>query len=582
MLSSTLDPAATDVESQLVDARRGWRAIPVGRILVSVVTFTLLVVIIYPVGRTIFEVYFPGSGPTVAPFRDLINDPAISGVVSDTVIYGIGTLLVATALGILLAWLNERTDARVGWLSGVLPLIPLIVPPIGSVIGYTLLFSSHSGFLNIALRHVFGMSSEAVGPVNIQNMGGLVVVSGINLAPLTYLVVGAAFKNLDNSLDEASRVSGGSLLRTMRRVSFPAVRPALASAALMVGIMAVGMFSFPLVLGSSSNITVASVYIFRQFSSYPPNIGVAVSLGLFMLVLVLIGVVLQQRVTYSGRNAVVAGKHTSGSLVRLGIWKWPARAFVGLYLLAVLAPVAGLVIGSLQPYIGSPLSIHNLGLSQFRTVLTDPVTKGALVHSLLLGVITAVVATVLAAVLAFSAGRQGTRSSRFAQGVAFLPAAIPHIVLAGAFLVTFSRPPVDLYGTQLILLLAYPVLFMPQAAAAASAAVSQRSQELSEASRVCGGGSIRTAFKVVVPQVLPGFLGGAVIVFCLAANEVTASALLGGLGNQVVGQVAADYFDTGQLGEVAVLTLIITVITAALVASLSKILTRTYSARPMS
>lgn len=552
-----------------------------GRVVVGLITAALLAVIIYPIGRTILEVYVPDGHPTVAPFRRLLADPAIDAVVRDTVVYGVGTLLLATALGLLLAWANERTDARIGWLSGVLPLIPLIVPPIGSVIGYTLLFSSHSGFVNMALRHVFHLSGRS-GPVDIHSMGGLILVSGINLAPLTYLVISAAFKNLDNSLDEASRVSGASVWRTIRRITVPAVRPALASAALMVGIMAVGMFSFPLVIGTSANITVASVYIFRLFSAYPPSLDIAVSLGLFMLVFVQIAVLVQQRLTYAGRHAVVAGKQAAGAQVRLGAWRWPVRVFMVLYLVAVVGPVVGLILGSLQPYIGSPISLDTLSLDQIKEVLNNPLTKGALVNSVVLGAVTAIVSVLLAATLAFSAGRKATRTGRIAQGVAFLPAAIPHIVLAGAFLVAFSRPPVELYGTPLILLLAYTVLFMPQAVAAASAAVSQKSQELSEASRVCGAGPVRTAFRIVMPQVLPGFLGGCIIVFCMASNEVTASALLGGLGNAVVGQVAADYFDTGRLGEVAVLALIMTVITAVLVASLARVVSRTYAGRSLS
>ena len=581
-MSSGLIEAAPDVDAT-VEVRRkpagiGTKILRVGPrwLLLLIPPIALALVILYPIIEAIVETYVKDGHVTLEPFRSLFDDPTFGEVVRNTLIYSAGTLVLSSVIGIFLAWVNERTDARIGWFAGVLPIAPLIVPPIGSVIGYTLLLSNHSGLLNRALRVIFGIDGSE-GPINVNSMAGMIIISAINLVPISYLVISAAFRQLDGSLDEASRVAGAGPLRTALRVTLPAIRPSLASAGLIVGIMTIGMFSLPLIIGTGAGITVASVFIFRQFSNYPGNPGAAVSMGLLVLVFVEIAVLVQNRLARAARHAVVAGKQGGGQRVRLGAWKWPARALMLLYAFAVIAPLVGLVIGSLQPYIGSPLSMHTLGLKQFRTVLSDPVVTHGIINSVVLGLIAAVIGVCLASAFAFSARNARGFFGLLPMRLAFLPSAIPHVVLASAFLIAFSREPFNLYGTRLLLVIAYTVIFMPQAVSAASAAVSQASAELSEASRVSGAGPIRTGLRVVLPQVAAGLLAGGIIVFSLSTHEVTASALLAGVGTPVSGQVAVDYFSTGLLSEVAVLALIMTAITAVVVIAASGVLRRNYA-----
>jgi iron(III) transport system permease protein len=170
-------------------------------------------------------------------------------------------------------------------------------------------------------------------------------------------------------------------------------------------------------------------------------------------------------------------------------------------------------------------------------------------------------------------------SGRFIEYALMIPAVIPHIVLAVAFIIVFSGPPFYLYGTKTLVLIAYCIIFIPEASRAASAAVSQVREELSEAAHVAGAGLFRTLIKVMLPQMVNGLLAGWVIVFFLAVNEVTASSFLGGLNSAVVGYVAIDYFANGRLSEVAAMTLIVTVVTAIVVLATSGIIGRVYATR---
>lgn len=568
---SPITPEMNEVRTRWTVAERlNFRHVVIG--MMVVLALLVMALILYPLLQTLIGTFFPEGSLTLDPFRQLAEARGLEEIVRNTAIYTGGTLLISSIIGIFLAWANERTDARMEPVAGILPILPLMVPPIGSALGYVILFSSRSGIGNMALRYVFGI--EGNGPVDILNFYGLIIVSSLSLAPIVYLIVSAALRNIDPALDEASRVFGASPLRTIRQVTLPIVAPALASGALLVGIHALSSFTFPYIIGTGAGITTLAVYIFRLFSVFPPNPEAAVAVSMCMLVLVYIGLFVQMKIARSIGRSVITGKRSSASVLRLGPWRWLVRAIMIAYLVAVVLPVLGLIVGSLQPFLGA--GPGQFSLDNFATVLANYETRTALVNSFSLGALAATINMAVAGVLIFASMRLMKFGGNFLEYALMAPSVIPHVVLAVAFIVAFSGPPFNLYGTRTLVLLAYCVMFIPEASRAASSAISQASEELSEASHVAGSGLLRTIRKVVVPQVANGMLAGWVIVFFLAVNEVTASSFLGGLNSAVVGHVAIDYFANGRLSEVAVMTLIVTLVTASIVLATSGVIRRAY------
>jgi iron(III) transport system permease protein len=411
--------------------------------LLATVLLAVVALIVYPIGRMVVGSFYQDGALTTEPVREVLAARGIAKVVWNTVVYTIGTLVLATIIGSLLAWINERTDARIHWLAGVLPLIPLLIPPIGSALGYVLLFDERAGVFNTLIRQVLSLDGDS-GPISVTNFPGLIIVSSINLAPLAYLVMSAAFRNVDPALDEASRVAGAGHLRTLARVTLPVVRPALASGSLVVGIMAVGAFTYPLIIGTSAGITTLPVFIYRLFSVYPPDEDVAITLGVMMLVVIQLAVFLQMRVARSVNRSTIAGKRSSTSSVRLGRSRWLLRTFVICYMGAVILPLLGLVIGSLQPYRASVLDLSTFTIDTYRDVLSNPLTQESLRNSFTLGAVAAVLVMSVSSFLIYSTSRSVGKGGRFVEGILFMPASIPHTVIGAAFLFTLTRPPIIL------------------------------------------------------------------------------------------------------------------------------------------
>ena len=537
------------------------------KLLIYSVTVFLVAALLYPLFNIVTSAMIGEKGFNFDAFNQLFNTRGIKDVFSSTVIYALGSACFATLFGSLLAWINVRTDGEVKSVSGLIPLLPIMIPPIGSALGYLILFSPQSGSGNRLLRYLFGLDEP--GPININTMSGMVIVTGLSLAPVVYLVVSAALKNVDPALEEAARISGYGPWRTVKLVTMPLVLPAISSIGLLVAIHAISSFSFPFILGTGAGITPISVYIYRLFSSFPARTEIAIAASILLLVIVYAATWFQSRLVKNGNFARVGGKFSAPSVIRLGRWRIVARALVFSYVALSVLPLVGLVIGMLQPFLGA--SSDQWGLANIHTVLGNEQSRSAILNSLKLGIATATInMTVIGTLLYFSQSMM--RRSNWIDYALMSPSVVPHIVVGVAFAVAYSTSPFNLQGTLTLVLLAYCVIFLPEAARSVKATLSQLNPELSEAGHVFGSGPLRTFFKIVLPQARGGIVAGWLVVFFVATNEVTASSFLGGFNSMVVGYVAIDYFANGRLGEVATIALIATLVTSSVVLVIRKLL----------
>jgi iron(III) transport system permease protein len=561
--------------------RRNWRRpTPMAIFVFAALTF-LLGLFIYPLLIAILRA-IADLPAAMAEFRAAIGAGTLQRVFMNTLIVVVLGATIATIAGSILAWISERTDGNIGVLGELLPLAPLLVPPIAGVIGWAVLLDPRAGLVNAALRTILGAIGLplASGPVNIYSMGGLVAMTGLYLVPYVYLVMAAALRRLDPALEEASRVNGAGAFRTLLRVTFPAVRPALTASLLIAVIAGIGMFSVPIVLGTAARVDVLAVYLFRLLDTYPPHTAYALALSVVMVLSVQLLLVVQRFISPAGRHAAVGGRGTRSGIKSLRGWKYPARFLVILYLIATsILPVGGLVLVSLQPFWTPNVNFSVLSFANYSFVLFENgPTSRALLTSLALGAVIATAVIVCAAVSVLYYQFRASAGAKIADSIMSLSATIPHTVIGASFLVAFSAAPFRLYGTLTILLLAYFLMAMPFAARAATAAASVIGKELAESSRVSGAAEGRTFMRVLLPLAVPGLIAGWIIVFIHTVGEVTASSLLAGTRNPVIGRVITELWIFGNFPQVAALALVVTAVTSILVGIMLMISRRTVDA----
>jgi iron(III) transport system permease protein len=535
----------------------------------ALLALVMFLLVLYPIGTMFVRELLPEGGLNIQAFRAVLGAPAFWDAAVNTLIVLLASGFLSILIGTIFAWLNERTDAQMGFISKFLPVLPLLVPSVAMSIGWIFLAQETSGFLNVFLRGIAGLFGFQMtrGPLNISTWGGLIFVYTLHLVPFSYLIVSVAFRNLDPAYEEAARMSGAGRLRVFFRISGASVLPAILNSALLVTIVGIAMYSVPVIIGSVARIDVLSVMTVNLVRGvYPPRTaeGVVISLILTVVVLGVWGI--QLWMSRRQHHAMIGGKAGGTSLVELGPWKWVARTVVLAFVAAsTVLPFAALVLVATQPFWSPVINPSALSLQHFERLFEAAITKRALINSVTLGVIGATIGMAIAAVLMEYARDRGGWRANTILGIVRLPGAIINVVLGVGFLVVLGAPPFNLQGTAVILLLAYIVIYMPQAATAAGSAIEQVGGELIEAGRMAGGGKGRVFGRITLPLILPGLAAGWAMIFVVMVGDLTASALLAGTRNPVVGFVILDIWENGLYSELAALAAVISIISTVAV-----------------
>jgi len=539
----------------------------------AVVAYAVLVVLAllaaYPLLRVLMRLFIVDGRLDFSAFGDMLDQPGLGTLLKNTAILVIASTALGTAIAAMLAWLLERTDARMGGVTAALPMLPFLLPPIAGAVGWVLALSEGSGLVNALIRWLLsfvGIDLET-GPFNIYSWWGMIFVTALYIVPYVYMMIASGLRNVDPALEEAARVSGAGRLRILRTVTLPAIRGSLGAGVLLSVWVGVSIFSVPIILGTGARIQVLSVRIVQLLrGTYPPETGAAVGLSTFVLFTVGTVWYFQRRSLDRGNFASVGGKGHRTTPVRLGRWRWPARLSIMAYLfVAVAIPFICLLVVALRGFWTTKITWGDLSFDTFRRFAEDEFTRTAMRNSLQIGLVGGLVGIVAAAIVALQVRRSRTRMTRTLDAIVKLPAVISAVVLGVGFILAFSGSPFSLGGSLWILFLGYLALYMPQASIAADAAAAQVGKELSEASHVAGAGLGRTTWRVELPVMLPGLVAGWSLLFARMVEEITMSALLSTPKNMVIGPRILEIFDNATYADLAAISVILTLITATVV-----------------
>ena len=505
----------------------------------------------------------PGAAYTIQNYIKAYVDREFYLLFWNSLKFAFGTCLVSFLIGTYLAWISERTNTPFKRIFGVMALIPFIIPGILSTIAWILLLSPKIGLINLALKQVLGLDSA---PFNVYSMPGMVWAEAIHLYPLVFLLMAAAFRNMDTSLEEAALSAGSSTFTTFSRITLPLMRPAMVSVLLVMFVRGIEAFEVPALIGVPAKISVFTTKIFLAIHQFPSDFGLAGAYAVTLLAVSTVGVLVYQRVTRKEeRFATVTGKGYRPRVIDLGPWKYVTcgSAFF-IFCLAVLLPVFVLLWSSFIPYYGVPSSelAAKLTLANYQYVLNYPLAWTAFKNSFYLSLGSATLVMLLTSVIAWITVKSKLPGRIFLDNLAFIPIAMPGIVLGVSLIWVYLTLPIPIYGTIWVLLLAYITKFMPYGIRVASASMIQINKELEEASFACGGTWFQTFRKVILRLLMPGFVAGWIYISIISLRELSTSILLYSHDSVVLSIMAYDLWEGGQytyvcaLGVLMVLLLI--------------------------
>ena len=496
----------------------------------------------------------PGAAYTIQNYINAYVDRDFYVLFWNSLKFAIGTCVVSFLIGTYLAWVTERTNTPFKKMVMVMALIPFIIPGILSTISWILLLSPRIGLINLVLKGALGLESS---PFTIYSMGGMIWAEAIHLFPLVFLLMSAAFRNMDTSLEEAALSAGSSMFTTFRRITLPLMRPAMFGVMLIVFIRGIEAFEVPALVGVPARISVFTTKIFLAIHQFPSDFGLAGAYGVTLLVICVVGVLLYQKMIRSEeRYATVTGKGYRPRVIDLGNWKYLTCASTFfIFFLAVVLPIFILLWSSFIPYYGIPSRalLAKLTLDNYKYILDYPLAWTAFKNSFYLSVGSATLVMFLTSVIAWITVKSKIRGRGFLDNMAFIPIAMPGIVLGVSLIWVYLTLPIPIYGTIWVLLLAYITRFMPYGMRAASASMIQINKELEEASLASGGSWPQTFRKIILPLLMPGFVAGWIYISIISLRELSTSILLYSYDSTVLSIMAFDLWEGGQYTYVCAL-----------------------------
>jgi iron(III) transport system permease protein len=271
--------------------------------------------------------------------------------------------------------------------------------------------------------------------------------------------------------------------------------------------------------------------------------------------------------------SVVGGKQGNPRLIRLGELRWVALGFVFLVLLCpVFLPYAALLNAAFSRVATSfvwfdTFTLHNIYFVFFELSQTGLVVR----NTFILGIASATIGTVLALVIAYLTTRKAIAGYRTLAFFATAPLAIPGIVLGVGLFLTYARPPFVLYGTLWILLFAFVTIALPAAYQQLQSAFHSVHTDLEDASRILGSSRLRTLMQITAPLLRTSVLATWCFIFVGVMRELSAAMMLFTSETKVLSVLIFDLNESGDLGAIAVLGLIMLAITFGVVIAVNRI-----------
>ncbi|GAA0935188.1 iron ABC transporter permease [Pseudonocardia zijingensis] len=504
------------------------------------------------------------DGFTLHWYRDTLLSPLVLSATVNTAIVVVGATVIAVVIGVGLAWLVSRTDLPFArWLT-VIPVMPLFFPPVVGAVAWVVLLAPQAGLINAAIRSITG---KTTGPFDIYNVWGVTAVVGLYITPYVYLMIANAFRQYDSSYEEAARTAGAPMLTVLWRVTLPLLRPAITAGALLAFITAIAQFSIPALIGRTGNVEVYTTLIYDMLRRYPRELEPAAVLSSIMVVVTMVVLWIQRRLLRrSARFVTMGGKGLRRTRLALGPWRWPLFACVISYVvIAVILPMFALVNLSVRTYWAPTVGFDGLTLDNFRWVFDGyNRTVESIFNSGYLSFVGATLGMLLSVLIAFIVVRGRVKGRRALDYLATFPAAVPATVLGAGLLMIYLGPPIALYGTNALLIIAYVAHLLPQGTRTATAAFQQVGSEMDEASFVCGAGWTTTFRRIVLPLVAPLIAGGWIFLFVLMTREVSASVLIASPQTPVVSIVLLDLWGNGDVPRLAAFSVVVIALCAVL------------------
>ncbi len=508
---------------------------------------------------------------TLQKYIQSYGDPELIGILVNTVVFTIGSGVVATFLALFLAYLNTRTNIPFKFLFRIISIIPMMIPHILFSVSWVLLLNPSNGLINLVLKELLHVDGSIF---NIYTLPGMILVEGLLDLPIAYLILAPALAAFDISLEESSKVCGASNLKTLFRITLPVLRPAILASFILVIVRSLASFAVPSVIGMPGRIYVLATHIYRIIATgFAADYGMAAAIGMSAMATSIALIYIYRHLTSESEKYVtISSRGYRPTLIDLKGAKTPLFVVVGIIsFVLILLPVIVLFYTSLVPYsmVPSAKAFSLMSWKNWLAVIHDPISLLSVKNSVFLGIVGATLGIVLSIFVSYVIVKVRSTSSGILESLSFLSFSFPGIVVGIGFMWFFVQTP--LYATIWSLLIGYIATYLPYGIRPLTSAFVQIHSHLEESSKVCGAGTLYTLRRVVIPLLIPGIVSGWILMATMFVRELTLSVVLSRPGTEVLAVQIFRFAEDGLWGKLSALGIMMIFISTGLVIAASLI-----------
>ncbi|GGH16297.1 ABC transporter permease [Alsobacter metallidurans] len=527
-----------------------------------------------PLARLLVESVMVRGTPSLDAFGRVLSSPATWTAFRNSMETALGGTAIAFVIGAIVAIVVAMTDIRARSTFVFCFVLPLMIAPQVTALAWLQVTGPASPLLK-----AIGMAPPLGSRNPLYSGEGIILLLGIQYAPLVFLTLRAGLRSLPRELVEAGLSSGASKWMVLRTIIVPLMTPPLIAGLALSFVSCIGNFGIPAFLGIPGRYTVLPTLIYQRLSGLGPSALSEVAVLSILIGVVAIAGILLQDLMLHRRDFRTTTSSAQFQPFELGRWRLPTEMLLWATITVILlVPLIGLVMTSLVPAYGVRLTTATATLANFRFVLFEhEAARRAFANSFMLAGGAAVLLALISMPLAYFVVWRRTWLLRLLNLAAELPYALPGVVLSIAAILLFLKPipmlGISLYNTIWIIFFAYLARFLVLGLRPVVSGYHQLDRALEEAAQVAGASLTFRLRTVIVPLVAPAAVAGAILIFLTAFNELTVSALLWSSRAETLGVVVFSFEQGGEsnfAAAMSVLTIVVTLAILLLLAALGR------------
>lgn len=483
----------------------------------------LIIFLIVPVSFIVIKAFWINGELDFSYFFLLAENETYREALTNSLILAVFVSLLATLMAFPLALIQHRFDFYGQKILSALLLLPMMMPPFVGAIGTQRFFAQY-GVVNLFLLDT-GLVTAPIDWLSGDKLFWvLTFLECLHLYPIMYLNIAAALANIDPSLEEAAQTLGASAKRCFKTIVWPLAQPGLLAGISIVFIWSLTDLGTPLMVGFNQCLPVK---VFNLVTSIEENqigyalVFVAIAISIFAF-LVSKWISPQKRFQMMAKGHVTSIKRHAGLKNLCVIYP----LFLGTIGLALL-PHLAVLISSLSDQWFMTIAPEHWTFEHYRAIWDHDLASIGIQNSIYLSGLACFLDIAIGLPLGYICARRSIPFSTALDALVMIPLALPGIILAFSYVVTFTDTVLDPFVNPVTLLvIAYSIRRLPFMVRSCAAGFAQSSQYLEEASYTLGAGRIYTLLKISMPLVYANLIAGALLCFCYAMLDVSDSLIL--------------------------------------------------------